>query len=104
MALGIWTTYAAAIAVAALQLGADPEAGRAQPETPLAPGSPAALIQQHDCWSAEAPRDMSGRLPGHAIVASGATPRYVGSDLTGKALDQVFAGDDHDLVVYAFCR
>lgn len=99
LALGIWAMYASAVAVALVQLGAEPEADR-----PLAPGSPAALIQKHDCWSAEAPRDMTGRLPAHAIVATGPAPRYVDAHLTGKALDQVFSGEDHGLVVYAFCR
>ncbi|MGH3350874.1 MAG: hypothetical protein ACRDPS_09435 [Nocardioides sp.] len=104
LALGIWAMYASAIAVAVVQLGSEPDAGGVQAGRPLAPGSPAALIERHDCWSKESPRDMAGRLPGHAIIATGATPRYVGADLTGKALDQVFAGTDHGLVVYAFCR
>ncbi|MFI5624270.1 hypothetical protein ACIA03_12465 [Nocardioides sp. NPDC051685] len=99
VALGIWAMYASAVAVALVQLVATPEADR-----PLAPGSPAALIEKHDCWSAEAPRDMAGKLPGHAIVATGSDPRYVDAHLTGKALDQVFGGEDHGLVVYAFCR
>ncbi|MEU0313283.1 hypothetical protein [Nocardioides sp. NPDC006273] len=101
IALGIWTMYAAAVAVALAQLGSGPSASGGRP---LAPGSPAALIAQHDCWSAKAPGNMTGRLPSHAIVATGATPRYVDSGLTGKALDQVFEGEDHGLVVYAFCR
>ncbi|MFD4325301.1 hypothetical protein ACFWQC_11755 [Nocardioides sp. NPDC058538] len=104
LALGIWAMYASAIAVALVQLGAEPEAGSVWSGRPMAPGSPAALIEKHDCWSAEAPRDMTGRLPGHAIVATGPAPRYVDAHLTGKALDQVFSGEDHGLVVYAFCR
>ena len=103
-ALGFWTLYASAIAIAVLQLGADPGSGETQPGKPLAPGSPTALIERYDCWSDEAPHDMAGKLPGHAIVATGSAPRYVGSDLTGHALDQIFAGKDHGLVVYAFCR
>ena len=104
LALGIWAIYASAIAVALVQLGAEPEAGGFPAERPVAPGSPAALIEQHGCWSKKSPHDMAGRLPSHAIVATGATPRYVDADLTGKALNQVFAGEDHGLVVYAFCR
>jgi hypothetical protein len=104
MALGIWVMYASAVAVALAQLGSASESGGLGSGRPLAPGSPAALIDKHDCWSAEAPRDMTGRLPGHAIVATGPTPRYVDAELTGKALDQVFTGEDHGLVVYAFCR
>lgn len=100
IALGIWTMYAAAL----VQLGSAPEADGLPAGRSVAPGSPAALIAKHDCWSGEAPADMAGRLPGHAIVATGAAPRYVGSGLTGKALDQVFSGADHGLVVYAFCR
>lgn len=96
--------YAAALAVALVQLGSAPEADGLPAGRPLAPDSPAALIAKHDCWSGEAPPDMTGRLPGHAIVATGATPRYVGAHLTGKALDQVFSAADHGLVVYAFCR
>jgi hypothetical protein len=104
MALGIWTMYASALAVALVQLGSTSASGGLGSGRPLAPGSPAALIDKHDCWSAEAPRDMIGRLPGHAIVATGSAPRYVDAHLTGKALDQVFSGEDHGLVVYAFCR
>ncbi|MGY0389715.1 hypothetical protein ACWZJV_22325 [Nocardioides sp. WG-D5] len=104
VALGIWAMYASAVAVALVQLGSTSASGGLDSGRPLAPGSPEALIERHDCWSAEAPRDMIGRLPGHAIVATGSTPRYVDAHLTGKALDQVFSGDDHGLVVYAFCR
>jgi hypothetical protein len=99
LALGIWPMYASVLAVALVPLGSTAEADR-----PLAPGSPAALIDEHDCWSAKAPPDMTGKLPAHAIVATGPAPHYVDAVLTGQALDQVFSGEDHGLVVYAFCR
>lgn len=31
-------------------------------------------------------------------------PDLVHAHLTGNALDQVFTGEDHGLIVYAFCR
>ncbi|MEI7057532.1 hypothetical protein WBG06_17040 [Nocardioides sp. CCNWLW239] len=104
VALGIWLLYASAVAVALVQLVSAPEPSSAPSDHPPASGSPAALIEKHDCCSGDAPLDMVGKVPAHAIVATGATPRYVGPDLTGKALEQVFAGEDHGLVVYAFCR
>lgn len=103
-ALGIWVLYAAAIAVAVAQLATAPETDSVRVARPLAPGSPAALIEKHGCWTGEPPPDMVGKLPGHAIVATDSTPRYVGTHLTGMALDQVFGGVDHGLVVHAFCR
>ena len=73
---------------------------------PHVKGSPAALAEAHGCWTGPAPRDMTGKVPGHVVVTRpGATgPTYGGPRLVAKALDQVFAGIDHGLRVHAFCR
>lgn len=72
-------------------------------DRPLAEGSPAALIQAHDCWVGEGPQ---GVIPGHVVVTKGdaVAPTYGGPALTGKALAQVFDGVDNDLTIHAFCR
>lgn len=71
---------------------------------PNAEGSPADLMDKHNCWSGEAPKDMEGQMPGHVVVAKGDTPVYGGSRLVGQALSQIFEGEDHGLTVYGFCR
>lgn len=72
---------------------------------PLAEKSPAWFIQKHDCWTGEAPADMTGKMPGHVVVAKGAADAtYSGSKMVGQALSQIFEGKDHDLTVYGFCR
>jgi hypothetical protein len=58
------------------------------------------LIAEHGCWSGNAPADMAGKFPGHAIVNG----RYVGHRLADLALDQTLGGHDHGLRVQAFCR
>lgn len=72
------------------------------PTTPAAPapGSPAALVEAHDCWTGDAPADMVGKMPGHVVTDNG----YRGAAEVERALDQVFAGADHGLTVYGFCR
>jgi hypothetical protein len=75
-----------------------------QVDRPVADGAPAELLAEHDCWSGEAPVDMQGVVPGHVVVAKGSTPRYAGATVVGQALDQIFNGVDHGLVVYGFCR
>lgn len=107
--LGVWAVAATGVAVWSIAriVGVDPTSSteqQIQHGRPAAPGSPAALIAAHHCWSGQAPADMTGKIPGHAVVAVGATPRYVGARLTGQALEQTFDGVDHGLVVYAFCR
>lgn len=72
---------------------------------PSHPGSPAALIEQHNCWTGEAPADMAGKAPGHVVVSPEAkAPRYAGAGLVAKALAQTFNGVDHGLTVHGFCR
>lgn len=72
---------------------------------PAAEGSPADLVARHGCWSGEAPADMAGKMPGHVVATlpNGET-RLGGSHLVNKALDQLFAGEDHGLIVRGFCR
>jgi hypothetical protein len=66
----------------------------------------AALIARHGCWTREAPPDMAGVIPGHAVVTlpGDDEPSYVGPRWTGRALERVFEGTHEDLVVHAFCR
>jgi len=72
---------------------------------PAAPGSPRALIEQHDCWTGTAPIDMAGRIPGHAVVTIGTgAPAYVGTNGVGPALEHVFEKRHPDITVHAFCR
>ena len=66
------------------------------------------LIEEHDCWSGQAPAARQGSVPGHVIAAvrPGRVPVY-SAQLVGPALDQVFGGgsaEHPELVVHAFCR
>ena len=70
------------------------------------------LIEQHDCWTSAAntPADMRGKMPGHTVVttvASPSRPTY-SAELVGPALDKTFAPDRRTyanvLTVHAFCR
>lgn len=83
---------------------APPPVTATAPERPA--GGAAALVAAHDCWTGAAPADMEGVLPGHVVVtvAGGAGPEYRGERMVGLALDQIFHGAPHGLVVHAFCR
>ena len=67
------------------------------------PGSPAAVVARHDCWTGAAPADMVGRLPGHVVATVRGRTVY-SARLVGPALDQVFGDVDNDLIVHGFCR
>ena len=67
---------------------------------PVVPDRPQALMDEHDCWSGAAPKDMKGVVPGHVVTNRG----LGGTRMVGKALEQVFGAKDHGLVVYGFCR
>lgn len=58
------------------------------------------LVEEHGCWTGEAPKDMEGKMPGHVVTQKG----LGGQRVVGKALDQIFNGTDHGLTVYGFCR
>lgn len=60
------------------------------------------LIQQHDCWTSEAPADVT--VPGHVVVTRNGRAVYGGPRLVKQALEQVFDGIDHGMTVSAFCR
>lgn len=77
-------------------------APRTSTSTPAHPA--AALIEEHSCWTGEAPADMAGVLPGHVVVTVGGVTRLGGERMVGKALEQIFEGADHGLVVHGFCR
>lgn len=73
---------------------------------PQVQGSPAALVEKHDCWTGEAPADMVGKVPGHVVI------RFEGSDAKlggGRAVDIALAhifNEPNPRVaeVYGFCR
>ena len=65
--------------------------------------SPAAPVEKHDCWTGEAPADMQGVVPGHVVVTVDGVPRLGGERMVAKALEQMFDGVDHGLVVHGFC-
>lgn len=71
-------------------------------DRPAVEGSPAALVEAHDCWTGEAPADVE--VPGHVVVTVGNDTIYGGPRLVGKALSQIFDGANHGLVVHGFCR
>lgn len=84
-----------------------PHSSKGQTPAALAPTSPAAaLLEEHDCWTGEAPADMAGQVPGHVVVTLPGRdePTYGGRALTEAALDQVFGEAEHDLTVWGFCR
>ena len=83
-------------------MAADDGPGARRPA--LAGSSPADMAAAHDCWSGGAPRDMTGKTPGHVIVSVDGQARYAGPHLVRLALDQIFGQGDHGLTVHAFCR
>jgi hypothetical protein len=73
---------------------------------PAKPTKVERLIEKHDCWTGEAPKDMTGKMPGGVVVsAPNAGPIYDRNQhMVGYALDQIFNVQDHNLTVHAFCR
>lgn len=72
-------------------------------DVPAAEVTPKAerLIEAHDCWTQEGPE---GVIPGHVVATRHGHTVYGGTRLTGMALEQLFDGVDHGLVVHGFCR
>lgn len=66
--------------------------------------SPAALMEEHGCWTLEEGQPLDVWIPGHAVVSIDSVARYVGPRLTGKALEQEINGIDADMQVHGFCR
>ena len=62
---------------------------------PAARGTAAALVEAHDCVGQDDPT--------HAVVTIDGQTRYVGRNLTNKAIEQAFFGVDHSLTIHAFC-
>lgn len=62
------------------------------------------MVEDHGCWTGEAPADMEGVFPGHVVVTRDGELVYGGRKLAGQALSQIFEGEDHGLDVHAFCR
>jgi hypothetical protein len=63
------------------------------------------LVDQHDCWTGEAPADVN--VPGHVVLRyeDDATATYRGRQGVEDALTQLFDGTDRGVAeVIAFCR
>lgn len=74
-------------------------------ERPTAKGSPQWLVEKNRCWTGEAPADMVGKIPGHAVIRwEGEDAKLGGANAVGAALEHVFEGQHPNLTVYAFCR
>jgi len=100
---------AAALTMGASQIGSGYSGihtdGRVEVTRPPAPGSPRELIEEHRCWTREAPPDMVGEIAGHAVVTFGTgTAAYVGTNGVGQALEHVFEAKHPNITVHAFCR
>lgn len=78
--------------------------GGTSPVQPAVPGSVRYLIEQHGCWTGEAPPDVE--IPGHAVVTwpGDIAPTYGGDRAVAAALEHVFEGRHPGLEVHAFCR
>ena len=61
------------------------------------------LIDEHDCWTGRAPRDMTGEVPGHVVATVSGETTY-SAELVGPALESVFGTPAPGLTVHAFCR
>lgn len=89
---------------------ASPEArehGAAAAEQPAVKGSPADLMERHNCWSGEAPADMQGVIPGHVVILmdGDVSAQYRGSKYVGIALAHIFEKPNPNVVeVVGFCR
>lgn len=72
--------------------------------TPDAPSAADQLVARHDCWTGQAPADVS--VPGHAVVSwpGAAGPTYGGRRAAAFALEHVFGTEHRGMVVYGFCR
>jgi hypothetical protein len=85
----------------------DRDLGYPAPPTIASDSAPrhTSLLDQHHCWTHQAPSDMQGKVPGHVVVTTrkGRT-RYGGAHLVGLALDQQFAHKHAGLTVWGFCR
>lgn len=62
------------------------------------------LIEKHDCWTTDAPAEVT--RPGHVVLTRpGRTfPEYLGYEYAMLAADQEFNGRDHGLTIHGFCR
>lgn len=72
-----------------------------------AEGSPADLMDRHDCWNGEAPADMQDVIPGHVVIRydGDVAATYRGERAVGDALEFIFDDADNGVVeVVGFCR
>lgn len=77
---------------------------RVMENRPIAEGSPASLVAEHSCWTGKAPENLEDKMPGHVVFTKDGVPQYSGGKMVGQALDQIFNGIDHSIIVYGFCR
>lgn len=69
---------------------------------PSTPTRVEVLLDTHDCWTGAAPAHVG--IPGHVVITRpGEAPVYVGTRVTGRALEQVVDGVDHGLTIHGFC-
>lgn len=80
------------------------DASAVMEDRPAVTGSPAALVDRFDCWTAAEGRPGAVEVPGHVVVTVGGATRYGAGRLTGLALEQELSGVDHGLAVHGFCR
>lgn len=73
-----------------------------KPVRDLTPTLTERLVQDHDCWTAEAPEDV--KRPGHAVISDSTGHATYSAANVRFALEHVFEGKHPAITVYAFCR
>lgn len=68
----------------------------------------ASLIEEHGCWTGDAPKRYAGQIPGHAVVtlpgaAAEVVDSQVGFDVWLGPDGQAGSGDETRGAVHAFC-
>jgi hypothetical protein len=88
------------------QLGVDPARVITAQDSGETSSSPVGqrLLDEHDCWSGNAPAEQAGAIPAAAVVipADGDEPVH-GSAWVEPALEHVFEGKRPGLTVLGFC-
>lgn len=93
--------------VAGLTVGLNLDLDQSATFKPATPVVQESLVEQHDCWTGEAPADMEGVLPGHVVIRfkREVNAEYRGSKAVGVALDHIFTAPNPDVAeVLGFCR
>lgn len=80
-------------------------ADREPPMTPRYefPDRTAQLLDQHDCWTGEAPADVE--IPGGVVLTlPGKSEPQFSRRLVGPALEQIFGDGTTEYRIHGFCR